>query len=124
MSHPHCFGDKQYTSNRDLYHHQIRRESDWFGRIYVCVNPPPHTHTQLDYPPPPLHYLPPPIYMMPGHLIGWNPSGLVGYMYLPLTKLINTHHARSYTNIGLVGNPSVLVGYLCHHSPSRRYQYT
>ena len=48
MSHPHCFGDKQYTSNRDLNHYQIRRESDWFGQIYVCV----------DYSPPLLHYLP------------------------------------------------------------------
>ena len=82
MSHPHCFGDEQYTSNRDLNHHQIRRESDWFGRIYVCVTPPPHTHTHtLDYPPPPLPP-PTPIYMTPGHLIGWE-SERFGWIYVP-----------------------------------------
>ena len=70
MSQPHCFGDKQYTSNRDLYHHQIRRESDRFGRIYVCGTPPPPS-------------TPPPIYMTPGHRIGGEPSGLVGYVYPP-----------------------------------------
>ena len=58
---PHCFGDKQYTSNRDPYYHQIRRETDRFGRLYVCGTPPPPK-----LPPPP----PPPICMTPGHRVG------------------------------------------------------
>ena len=84
MSHPHCFGDKQYTSNRDLYHHQIRRESDRFGRIYVCGTLPP-----LHYPPPP------PIFMTPGHRIG----GKIQEVWLDIcTSPRPPHQAYQYTS--------------------------
>ena len=86
MSHQHCFGDKQYTSNRIYI--TIRLDENLIGLVgYMCAAaaPPP--------PPPP----PPPIYMTPGHRIG-RESEPFGWIYVPpphLTKLINTHHARS-----------------------------
>ena len=76
MSHPHFFGDKQYTSNRDLYHHQIRRESDRFGPL-----------------PPPL--FPPPIFMTPGHRIG----GKIQAVWLDIcTSPRPPHQAYQYTS--------------------------
>ena len=83
MSHPHCFGDKQYTSNSDLGI-TIRLDENPIGLVgYMCAAPPP----------PPF---PPPIYMTPGHRIGGE-SKRFGWIDVPppLTKLINTHHARS-----------------------------